>query len=137
MEHLDVTLGGVQGAQPVHGATTIGSFSMTNDTDVLTPPSGKRYRVLAYMLEVTGNAGIAVAGSLTIGLGGAITHNMYADTGATPQLGLIYSTGWVPLGPNGLVGATDAVFAAAFNVALTAGAATLVLAYLFETPPIA
>src|SRR3972149_11700905 len=107
MEHLDVTLGGVQGAQPVHGATTIGSFSMTNDTDVLTPPSGKRYRVLAYMLEVTGNAGIAVAGSLTIGLGGAITHNMYADTGATPQLGLIYSTGWGRLGANGLGGGSE------------------------------
>lgn len=80
----------------------------TGTVAVWTPASGKRFRLLKYLIEVTMNAAISSAGPVSLTLEDSSTtifgaHSFYAPgTAVTATPGICYSTGIVDLGKVGI-----------------------------------
>jgi hypothetical protein len=120
------------GFQLARAATTFKSsapISAAGDTTLWTPPSGWRFRLLAYCLEITAEASKATSpGDLAMTLldGGAdigLIHSAYMpSTSVTTNPGLCYSTGWVRLGELGIMSAAvNNVLAINLSFALATG----------------
>jgi len=109
--------------------------SAAGNTAVIAAVAGQRYRVQGYILEVTGNATLAAAGVLTITLG-TVSHRVYLPiTGTTAIAGVVYSTGYVNLGKERMVGATNTALNVNLGAALTdSGLAVVQVHYNLEVP---
>lgn len=96
------------------------------NTALWTPAAGKKFRLLRYLVEVTGNASFAVAAVLTITLfdGAAgvtnLVHDVYIPAIAGIIPGANYNSGWIDLG-NGVL---SAAANNALNINLSAALAT-------------
>lgn len=99
----------------------------TGNTTVVA--AGTARRLLGYTLEVTGDAAFAVAAPLVITLGD-IVHRLWVPASTDAALdGVMYSTGFIPLGAGGI--AYDAATAIVLNLsaALTRGVVNLNIQY--------
>jgi hypothetical protein len=102
-------------------ATAAGSLA------VWTPAAGKKFRLMAYEIEVTANASLAAGGINTftwldaaaaIGL----THSDFEPTTAVTTGEVGYSTGWITLGNGYLSSAANNVLNLSILTALVTGA---------------
>jgi hypothetical protein len=102
------------------------TLSFTVSSNIWTPAAGKKARLLAYLLEVSSNAIVAVAGQQDLQLndGGvttAHTHTIFAP-GAAGPVGAPLLAILVILGQNGLLSTTaNNSFAIALTAAFTGG----------------
>lgn len=97
----------------------------SGDTALWTPTSGKKFRLLRYLIQVTGAATLASGADLDIVLRDATTalglgHSLYVPTSAGTTLGG-WSTGWINLGNGPLSAAANNVLNVNLSAALTAG----------------
>lgn len=86
------------------------SSAAIGSTIIWTPASGNKFRLLAFKLQITGDATLAVAGQLTIKLLDAaaslnLDHIEYIPAIAVNLFGG-YDSGWISLGDFGLLSAT-------------------------------
>lgn len=103
--------------------------------NIWTPTSGKKFRLMGYSIEVTGDAARAVAGRVDLtfrdGAGGSVIgpiHSLFVPTLTGTTMGLGFSTGWVDLGNGYLSSAANNVLELLLSAALTSGAARIVVA---------
>lgn len=107
--------------------TTFKSVQATasGNTALWTPTSGKKFRLMRFKVQVTGNATQTAGGVLTIGLQDATTaigvsHDVYVPSVAlTGQFD--YDGGWVDLGNGFLSAAANNVLNINLSAAFTAG----------------
>lgn len=97
----------------------------SGDTALWTPTSGKKFRLMRYIIHVTGGATLAAGADLDIVLRDATTalnlgHSLYVPTAAGTALGG-FSTGWINLGNGPLSAANNNVLNVNLSAALTAG----------------
>lgn len=95
------------------------------DTALWTPTSGKKFRLMRYIIHVTGGAALAAGADLDIVLRDATTalnlgHSLYVPTAAGTTLGG-FSTGWINLGNGPLSAANNNVLNVNLSASLTAG----------------
>lgn len=95
-------------------------------TSVWTPAAGKKFRLLAFALLVTGNAAMAVAGTEAIQLQDSgtlfgLAFDLYAPAASVNQLGDAFYTGWVAVGNGYLSAAANNVLQVWLASALTTG----------------
>ena len=119
--------------QRVRLANTFKTATATSsgNTAVWTPTTGKKFRLMRYMIQVTGNAAQATGGTFTIDLQDSttstnITHSFFVPgTAGTSLAGL--STDWVDLG-NGVLSSTiNNVLNVNLSAALTSGVVRVVI----------
>jgi hypothetical protein len=106
---------GSSGSQLARAADVFKSsapVSVSGNSTVWTPSTGKRFRLLRYCIEVTAEASkVTTAGILAIALQDSttdmgLTHSVYLpSTSVATTPGLCYSTGWVDLGGIGFLSA--------------------------------
>lgn len=107
------------------------SATAVGNTAVWTPAAGKKFRLMRYMIQVTGNAAQATGGIFTVDLQDAttstnITHSFFVPgTAGTSLAGL--STDWVDLGNGTLSSATNNVLNVNLSAALTSGVVRVVV----------
>lgn len=102
-------------------ATATGS----GDTALWTPTSAKKFRLMGYIVHVTGGAALASGADLDIVLRDGTTalnlgHSLYVPAIAGTALGG-WSTGWLPLGNGPLSAAANNVLNVNLSAVLTAG----------------
>lgn len=98
----------------------------SGDTAVWTPAAGKKFRVMGYSIEVTGEATLAGAADLVITLRDAttdmnLTHSCYVPAAAPTNPGGTVFSKTVQLGNGRLSSAANAVLNVNLSAALTAG----------------
>lgn len=123
--------GGSGGTTPVTGARTPSIFktaqaTASGNTAVWTPTSGKKFRLMRFKVQVTGNATLGGAAVLTIGLQDAttdigVTHDVYVPAVGGATMGLDYDSGWIDLGNGKLSAAANNVLNVNLSAAVTAG----------------
>lgn len=104
----------------------------SGSTALWTPTSAKKFRVMKYRIEVTGQATIGAAGTLTIDLLDSattmgLTHSLYLPMVAINTLGG-FATGWIDLGNGKLSAAANNVLNINLDTALTAGVVRIIVA---------
>lgn len=97
----------------------------SGDTALWTPTSGKKFRLMRYIIHVTGGATLASGADLDIVLRDATTplnlgHSLYVPAAAGTTLGG-FSTGWINLGNGPLSTTNNNVLNINLSAALTAG----------------
>lgn len=102
-----------------------GIITAAGSTALWTPATGKKFRVMRYMLELTGNAIQAAAGVVTVTLYDAaaamnIVHSLYVPGAASNNLGG-YNPGWFDLGNGVVSAAANNVLNVNLSAALTGG----------------
>jgi hypothetical protein len=83
------------------------SATAAGNTAVWTPAAGKRFRLMRYRIEVTGNAAQATAGTVTIQFQDnttnmAAAHSVFVPQTAGTVMGADWNSGWIDLG-NGII----------------------------------
>lgn len=111
------------------GAKSANVFKTTTatasgDTAVWTPASGKKFRLLGFQIDVTGQSTLAGAATLNIILREGTTAiglgvSVYVPAAAVNTMNG-FSSGFIPVG-NGYLAAADAVLNVNLSAALTAG----------------
>lgn len=81
------------------------------NTVIWTPTTGKKFRLLAYRIDLTQNASKTATGTMVVGLqdattGFGISHTVFVPTTAGTTMGSGWTTGWVDLGPLGKLSST-------------------------------
>ena len=121
--------GGVPGwvaARVVDTFKTVQAAAAGN-TALWTPTAGQKFRLMRYLVTVTGNAILAAGAVLTVSLfdGGAgatgQAHDIFVPAAATSLEGFIYNSGWIDLGNGVLSAAANNVLNVNLSAALTAG----------------
>lgn len=100
--------------------------TLAGNTALWTPTAGKKFRLMRYLVEVTENATVGVAGVLTItfqdGAGAVnLAHDVWVPGAALATAGDLYTSGWIDLGSGILSAAANNVLNVNLSVALTAG----------------
>lgn len=103
------------------GVTAAGS------TGVWTPAAGKKFRLMRYIIQITGDATVAAAGRVLVRwMDGAVSMGTgvlaWVPNVALNNGSVIWSTGWVDLGNGYLSVAANNLLNLDLSVALTAGA---------------
>jgi len=117
-------------------ATRFVSAAVTanGNTTVFDPGAGNNFRLLGYQIELTGNAGLAAPGLLTMTLGTNIVHAAFVPIAGGAINGVIYNTGPVSLGKLGFAGAADANLVMNLSAAITSGHCRVNVQLVEETP---
>lgn len=110
------------------------------NTALWAPPANRRFRLMRYLVEITGDATLAAAAVLTIslfdGAAGATgqVHSVYvpAAAPAAPN-GVIYNSGWIDLGNGYSSAALANVLNVNLSAALTAGVVRVIACGTEET----
>ena len=106
----------------------------SGNTAVWTPPSGAKFRLLRYLIEVTQDAKAASAADLAIIFEDATTpmgigHSVFIPTASATTFGSGYRSGWVDLGGVGYRSITaDNVLNVNLSFALTSGVVRVTIA---------
>lgn len=101
------------------------------NTALWTPAAGKKFRLMRYRIDVTGNAAAAAAAVKTIslfdGAAGATgqVHSVFVP-GAALAAGALYTSGWIDLGNGYLSAAANNVLNVNLSTALTAGVVNVI-----------
>ncbi len=98
----------------------------SGNTALWTPVAGKKFRLMRWIIEVTDNAALAVAGVLTIKLTDSATgigqeFDIFVPAASLDTAGLLGSSGWIDLGNGILSAAANNVLNVNLSAALTAG----------------
>lgn len=116
------------GFERVRVPTTFKSAVATasGNTAAWTPTSGKKFRIMRYCIDVTGDAATASGGALTVGLQDATTdlglsRSVYVPATAGTTMGNHWTSGWVDLGNGKLSAAANNVLNVNLSAALTSG----------------
>lgn len=102
------------------------SAAASGDTAIWTPASGKKFRLMRYMLSVTANAARATAGVITVALRDSttainLTHSIFVPGAAATTLGAVDDSNWIDLGNGILSAAANNVLNINLSSGLTAG----------------
>src|SRR5574340_1320349 len=103
------------------------SVTATGNTALWTPTSGKKFRLLRFLVILTGNATLGAAAVLTVKFQDATTDiglsfDMYVPTSAGTNAGDAFVSPWVDIGPLGYISTTaNNVLNVNLSAALTAG----------------
>lgn len=104
------------------------TISGSGDATVWTPTSGKKFRLMAYAIEMTNNAAAAAGAVLHVTLGDNSVINpvgqgysQFVPSAAATTFAPTGHTGWRDLGNGFLSAAANNVLKANMNIALTAG----------------
>lgn len=97
----------------------------SGNTAIWTPASGRKFRLMRYRVELSGDAAISGGGVLTVKFQDATTdinlaHSVYVPAVAGTAMGA-YSTGWNDLGNGILSAAANNVLNVNLSAALTSG----------------
>lgn len=109
------------------------AVAAAGSTALWTPAAGNKFRLLAFKIQITGQATLAVAGTLTIALLDAaasinLEHTEFIPAAAANVFGGI-DTGWIDLGGFGILSAlANNVLNANLSVALVTGTANIIVA---------
>jgi hypothetical protein len=109
------------------------SATASGNSAIWTPATGKKFRLMGYLIEVTGNAAQAAGGHITMqlrdGAAGATGLQHNANIPAVAGTGVVgYSTGWVGLGNGYLSTAAGNVLNLNLSANLTGGVVRVVVA---------
>ena len=111
------------------------SASASGDTAVWTPASGKKFRLLRVLVTVTSNASQSSGGVMAIALGDDttpinLTFDVYVPTTEVTTGGApLFSSGWIDLGPTGILSAlADNPLNVSLAAALATGACRVIVA---------
>lgn len=103
------------------------------NTALWTPAAGKKFRLMRYMVQITGNGSLAVAGVLTVtlfdGAAGATnqTHDIFVPALALAGIGL-YTSPWIDIGNGYLSVLANNVLNVNLSAALVTGNVRIVVA---------
>lgn len=105
----------------------------SGDTGVWTPTSGKKFRVMKYSIEVTGDAATSGGAVIDIVLRDATTAigvgaSVFVPLAGGTVFSAGYSTGWIDLGNGYISTATNAVLNVNLSATLTGGKVRVVVA---------
>ena len=102
-----------------------GQFKEAGNTPIWTPTTGKKFRLLRYMIESTLNTSQASQGVLTISFQDGtspmpLAHDVYVQSTAL-KYNTVYQTGWVNLDSGFLSSAANNMLNVNLSASLTAG----------------
>lgn len=102
-----------------------GIITAAGSTALWTPAASKKFRIMRYMLELTGNAIQAAGGVITVSFFDAaaainITHSLYVPAAASNNLGG-FNPGWFDLGNGVLSALANNVLNVNLSAAITGG----------------
>lgn len=103
----------------------------SGNTALWTPTTGKKFRLMRFKVQITGNATLGGAAVLSVGLQDAttdigVTHDVYVPAAALNTM-TGYDSGWINLGNGKISAAANNVLNVNLSAAITAGNARVIV----------